>query len=190
MNATVRYLQRSNKIASRINVKTEEGKEIIAAVEIKDSLSKFNPTLEVQYKKQAGIDLGGLSRQFISEIMDTISSVLFDRMEMESEPYNDIIEGMSDEEKKKNLIEASRPRYFITRKNDDEILKQMNLTDISLDMNKVFELAGHMFAYAAINKIPFNISLSRILLKKMLSGNKDVSEEEKLAAYVLDTGKF
>jgi hypothetical protein len=259
LNTTVKYLQRKYKITSQIDLTTEEGKEVVSALKIKDSLSQFIPQattgstmLKVRYLKQFGIDYGGLSRQFISSIMDKISSVLFDRIEMESEPYNDIVEGMSDAEKKKALIEGSRPRYFITKKNNEDIFKQIGFFDQTLgdrinniieelktnvstnelfttlmtelkhfsshysssinliseleqiqkniredinsesnlrDIDAIFELAGRMFAYAAINKIPFNIPLSRLLLKKMLNGNQDVSEEEKLAAYVLDTGK-
>lgn len=194
VNTTTKHLQKKLPIPSLTRVSTLTNNEIKDALPISDIFSSFIPQVQdeagkfiVTYKDSPAVDYGGASRQFIDNIMESISFTLFDKLYMEDQPFVEIFDTMSEDDKRKANTEASKPRYFISKKSDDEISQMMKVS--SSDVPKVYYLAGNMFAYAAINQIPFKFCLSRILLKKLLNDNQEVSEEERMAAYILDTGK-
>lgn len=194
LNTTTKYLQKKLPIPSLTRVSTLTNNEIKDALPISDIFSSFIPQVQdetgkfiVTYTDSPAVDYGGASRQFIDNIMESISFTLFDKLVMEDQPFVDIFDTMSEDDKRKANTEASKPRYFISNKSDDEISQIMKVS--TSDIPRVYYLAGNMFAYAAINQIPIKFCLSRILLKKLLNDNQEVSEEERLAAYILDTGK-
>ena len=196
---TVKYLQKKLPLKTSTNITTSTNKEIMSAIPYRNALASYirqasssTSDFKVRYSDQPGIDYGGVSRQFFSSIIEKISSVLFSEITMESEPYVEIYEQMTEAQKKKAELKAGTPRYYITKKTDKDIRDELNL-DAKQKITEVYELAGAMFAYAAINQIPFSIPLSRILLKKMLqeedSETKIITINEAVATYILDTGK-
>lgn len=173
-----------------ITIPVRRGLEMASAVMHFDAFPRFipqaestNTRLRIKYIDQAGIDYGGLTRQFISTVMDQITNVLFEPLEMAAVPYVKLLDSMTEEEKKRAMVEASKPKYHLTKKSYSEIARIFKYEDV----DEIFGLAGRMFAYAAINKVPFRIPLSRVL-RRMMLGESEISENEMLASYILDTG--
>jgi len=195
LTTTAKYLQKKFPfpLSTQVRISTVTGDELVDAVKVRDIFSSYIPQgetssgkIRVTYTDAPGIDYGGLLRQFIDELMGMISTTMFDAMEIDDKPFMEILDTMTDDERRKAFNEASKPRFFISKKTDDEI-SQLTKVPVN-DIPKAYKLAGSMFAYAVINQVPFRIPLSRILLKKMLNDNQNISDKERLAAYILDTG--
>lgn len=195
----VKYLRLNFPLMEDVVIKTKTNHEIADALKFKDRFGMYikqatsrhgdsSARLDITYSDQPGIDYGGVSRQFISNVMEKISSTLFSEIPLEQDPY------IPSYQRGKNTQLSSKPRNYISNKSDDKIRNELNLSPAQ-KITDVYEFTGSMFAYAAINQIQFDIPLSRMLLKKMLEGpdtdsnDEIISANEAVSCYILDTGK-
>ena len=169
-------------VGTSINVKVDAGKEFLKIMSYPgDYLMIVNEShLNVQYRGQAGIDAGGLRRQFVTSVFQQIKSSLFKPIELHST----------------NTDQKAVTRYYIDHEiSDDEIRLRLSLPPTA-NIDDVFEKAGNMFGNAVINGVDTDIPLSRVLYNFMLSPvpedsdaiNQVITSDNKTAVlyYLLD----